>query len=43
MYDYTGRLIVDGRDLCDCLEPNCPGCHFPCVKCDSEKCGHECR
>ena len=21
----------------------CPGCHFPCLKCRSNKCGNECR
>ncbi|CAH1796876.1 unnamed protein product, partial [Owenia fusiformis] len=43
MYDENGLLLNDSRDLCDCLDTACPGCHFPCSKCDSEKCGGECR
>ena len=43
MYDDTGKLLDDSRDVCDCLEEDCDGCHFPCLKCDSTKCGHECR
>ncbi|GFQ91836.1 ARF7EP_C domain-containing protein [Trichonephila clavata] len=31
------------EDACDCLIENCPGCFFPCPKCSSPKCGHECR
>lgn len=43
-YDADGRLINHrGYDLCDCLEDHCPGCHFPCLRCGSEKCGSECR
>ncbi|XP_070542048.1 ARL14 effector protein-like [Ptychodera flava] len=43
IYDDAGRLIEDGRDLCDCLDDLCPGCHYPCPECESEKCGAECR
>lgn len=43
VYDDKGRLLLDRRDLCDCCERNCPGCHFPCSKCKSSKCGVECR
>jgi hypothetical protein len=35
--------VADGRDICDCLRPGCPGCHYPCKKCKSQKCGNECR
>jgi len=43
-YDADGRLINhQGFDLCDCLELHCPGCHFACLRCGSEKCGSECR
>ena len=44
MYDAKGLLLEStNKDVCDCLEISCPGCHFPCPKCQSEKCGLECR
>ncbi len=43
LYDDAGMLHENSADICDCLEVGCPGCHFPCIKCGSEKCGAECR
>lgn len=44
VHDVDGRLVhCGGLDLCDCLESACPGCHNPCLKCESTKCGTECR
>ena len=43
LYHKNGLLLHSSLDLCDCLEDSCPGCHFPCPKCMSPKCGHECR
>ncbi|NXX50539.1 A14EL protein, partial [Tricholaema leucomelas] len=42
-YDKHGRLLCNNIDLCDCLEKNCLGCFYPCPKCNSNKCGKECR
>lgn len=43
LYDGIGRIRKSGLDACDCLSNDCIGCHFPCSKCKSPKCGNECR
>ncbi|KAM3967804.1 ARL14 effector protein [Aphomia sociella] len=43
IYNERGQIAATGKDLCDCLDETCPGCHFPCPRCNSSKCGHECR
>lgn len=43
LYDEFGVHISTDIDLCDCLQKSCTGCHFPCPKCRSQKCGIECR
>lgn len=42
-FDGNGRYRTGGQNVCDCLIENCVGCHFPCPKCKSPKCGNECR
>jgi len=42
-YNDKGVHRTSGTDFCDCLLSECPGCHFPCPKCKSTKCGFECR
>ncbi|EEC12333.1 hypothetical protein IscW_ISCW009805 [Ixodes scapularis] len=42
-YTSRGLHIGSNSDSCDCLMVGCPGCHFPCPKCGSAKCGDECR
>ncbi|XP_040573997.1 uncharacterized protein [Lepeophtheirus salmonis] len=43
VYDDKGLLVWNKLDLCDCFDHECSGCHFPCPKCKSPKCAHECR
>ncbi|XP_071794586.1 ARL14 effector protein-like [Asterias amurensis] len=43
MYDEKGRLLDTHKNLCDCLNDKCPGCHYPCPQCTSTKCGVQCR
>ncbi|XP_048886219.1 ARL14 effector protein isoform X2 [Brienomyrus brachyistius] len=43
VYDSEGLLIVNGCDMCDCLDVECMGCFYPCLGCNSRKCGVECR
>ncbi|KAM4617623.1 ARL14 effector protein isoform 2-T2 [Discoglossus pictus] len=43
VYDVNGILLYNGMDLCDCLDDDCLGCFYSCLKCGSNKCGVECR
>uniref|UniRef100_A0A2M4B055 ARF7 effector protein C-terminal domain-containing protein n=1 Tax=Anopheles triannulatus TaxID=58253 RepID=A0A2M4B055_9DIPT len=43
LYNEQGCLRESRRNLCDCLDFSCPGCHFPCPSCDSPMCGPICR
>lgn len=43
LYDEKGRYRCDGSNDCDCLDPQCSGCHFPCPLCKSSMCGPVCR
>lgn len=43
VYDKSGVHINSSRDICDCLDIQCPGCHDECEACGSSKCGAECR
>lgn len=42
-YDSKGVHLRTGKDFCDCLTMECPGCHEPCSNCQSQKCSTECR
>lgn len=43
IFDRNGFYRTTGKDECDCLIQKCDGCHFPCPKCESSKCGDTCR
>nr|XP_002125376.1 ARL14 effector protein-like isoform X1 [Ciona intestinalis] len=43
IYDNNGKLLSNGKDMCDCLNEQCPGCFYPCDSCGGTKCGKECR
>lgn len=43
IYDSDGVIRETQKDVCDCLDNRCVGCHFPCKKCQSTKCGQKCR
>lgn len=43
MYDDQGKLRSTKEDICDCFDSKCPGCHFECESCGSQKCGPRCR
>lgn len=43
LYDENGTHLNSGQNFCDCLDVDCPGCHFPCKLCGSLKCGRKCR
>lgn len=39
LYSPTGVFLSTGLDFCDCLEDDCAGCFYPCLKCNGRKCG----
>ncbi|XP_066262422.1 ARL14 effector protein [Euwallacea similis] len=43
VYDEKGIHVATGLNMCDCLNEKCQGCWFECIKCESTKCGPECR
>ncbi|XP_050515732.1 ARL14 effector protein [Diabrotica virgifera virgifera] len=43
LFDDSGVHIHLDVDMCDCLNEDCVGCFFECPKCQSEKCGKDCR
>lgn len=42
-YDSAGLIRETRKDVCDCLNNRCIGCHFPCKQCGNTKCGNNCR
>lgn len=38
-----GQIRTMWKDVCDCLDDRCIGCHFPCKQCSNTKCGKDCR
>lgn len=45
-HDKKGKLVIPGEEsitLCDCLVPECHGCHWPCASCGSRLCGPICQ
>ncbi|XP_005180954.1 ARL14 effector protein [Musca domestica] len=43
LYDEYGRIRHNGKDVCDCMDDDCPGCWYECENCGSTKCGVQCR
>ncbi|EPB66689.1 hypothetical protein ANCCEY_14220 [Ancylostoma ceylanicum] len=38
-HDKKGKLVVPGEEsvtLCDCMIPECHGCHWPCENCGGD-------
>ncbi|EYC40129.1 hypothetical protein Y032_0627g809 [Ancylostoma ceylanicum] len=45
-HDKKGKLVVPGEEsvtLCDCMIPECHGCHWPCENCGGRLCGPICQ
>lgn len=45
-HDREGLFVTDeGKHvrLCDCLFPECRGCHVPCKRCGTRYCGYICQ
>ncbi|XP_075166026.1 ARL14 effector protein [Haematobia irritans] len=43
LYDEYGKIRHNGKDVCDCMDDDCPGCWYECENCGSTKCGVQCR
>lgn len=45
VYNGCGEFMsgIVKMNICDCLNPECPGCYFACPTCESPKCAFECR